>query len=142
MVYATFQDGRSNFDLEDVDGRILATVEIEARYVPVPVKLEPRESINSECFRYSAWFSVILYPCRPRHSSRGLAGRERYPRSRQRRFVPRIFGNSLSDIIVTGKSDPFAVFSLNSQKVFKSQTKKKTLNPDWNENFVASIVSR
>jgi Ca2+-dependent lipid-binding protein len=56
--------------------------------------------------------------------------------------VPRIFGNSLFDIIVTGKSDPFAVFSLNSQKVFKSQTKKKTLNPDWNENFVASIVSR
>jgi hypothetical protein len=37
-------------------------VEIEARYVPVPVKLEPRESINSECFRYSAWFGVILYP--------------------------------------------------------------------------------
>jgi len=51
VVYATPQDGRSKFDLEDVDGRTSATVEIEARYVPVPVKLEPRESINSECFR-------------------------------------------------------------------------------------------
>jgi Ca2+-dependent lipid-binding protein len=33
------------------------------------------------------------------------------------------------------------VFSLNGQKVFKSGTKKKTLNPDWQENFVTSIVS-
>jgi Ca2+-dependent lipid-binding protein len=40
-----------------------------------------------------------------------------------------------------GKSDPFAVFSLNGQKVFKSQTKKKTLNPEWNETFVIGVVS-
>lgn len=40
----------------------------------------------------------------------------------------------------TGKSDPYAVFSLSGQKVFKSQTKKKTLNPEWNENFVTSVV--
>lgn len=31
-----------------------STVEIEARYVPVPVKLEPRESINSTLFRLLA----------------------------------------------------------------------------------------
>jgi Ca2+-dependent lipid-binding protein len=39
-----------------------------------------------------------------------------------------------------GKSDPYAVFTLNGQKVFKSQTKKKTLNPEWNENFIVSVV--
>jgi len=47
----------------------------------------------------------------------------------------------LSEMIDVGKSDPFAVFSLNGQSVFKSRTKKKTLNPDWNENFVMPIVS-
>ena len=47
----------------------------------------------------------------------------------------------LSDIVNVGKSDPFAVFSLNGQRVFKSATKKKTLNPDWQEDFVTSIVS-
>jgi len=42
------QDGPTKFTLEDDEGRYTSTVEIEARYVPVPVKLEPRESINSE----------------------------------------------------------------------------------------------
>jgi Ca2+-dependent lipid-binding protein len=51
------------------------------------------------------------------------------------------FGKYHSDKVDVGKSDPFAVFSLNGQKVFKSGTKKKTLNPDWNEDFVTSIVS-
>ncbi|KAF9023422.1 tricalbin [Hymenopellis radicata] len=41
-----------------------------------------------------------------------------------------------------GKSDPYAVFSLNGQKVIKSQTKKKTLNPEWNEEFIISVPSR
>jgi Ca2+-dependent lipid-binding protein len=40
-----------------------------------------------------------------------------------------------------GKSDPFAVFSLNGNRVYKSQTKKKTLNPVWNENFMVAVVS-
>ena len=39
-----------------------------------------------------------------------------------------------------GKSDPFVVFTLNDQKVFKSQTKKKTLNPEWNETFTVQVV--
>ena len=40
----------------------------------------------------------------------------------------------------TGKSDPFVVFTLNGQKVHKSQTKKKTVNPDWHESFVVQVV--
>jgi Ca2+-dependent lipid-binding protein len=41
----------------------------------------------------------------------------------------------------SGKSDPYAVFTLNDQKVFRSQTKKKTLSPDWNETFEVNVVS-
>ena len=40
-----------------------------------------------------------------------------------------------------GKSDPYVVFTLNDQKVYKSQTKKKTLAPEWNENFTVQVVS-
>nr|ODN95971.1 transmembrane protein [Cryptococcus depauperatus CBS 7855] len=42
----------------------------------------------------------------------------------------------------SGKSDPYVVFSLNGMKVFKSETKKKTLHPVWNENFETVIPSR
>ncbi|KAG6869143.1 hypothetical protein C0993_012241 [Termitomyces sp. T159_Od127] len=41
-----------------------------------------------------------------------------------------------------GKSDPYAVFSLNGDKVFKSQVKKKTLSPEWNETFDVEVPSR
>jgi Ca2+-dependent lipid-binding protein len=40
-----------------------------------------------------------------------------------------------------GKSDPYAVFHLNGERVFKSSTKKKTLNPEWNEDFTVEVVS-
>ena len=40
-----------------------------------------------------------------------------------------------------GKSDPFAVFSLNGRRVYKSQTKKKTLKPVWDEKFEVQVVS-
>ena len=49
-------------------------------------------------------------------------------------FVP-------SYIIDLGKSDPFAIFTLDGQRVFKSQAKKKTVNPEWNETFAVSVVS-
>src|ERR1700761_1542391 len=41
-----------------------------------------------------------------------------------------------------GKSDTFVAFSLNGEKVFKSQTKKKTLAPEWNETFAVQVPSR
>lgn len=44
------------------------------------------------------------------------------------------------DDLVLGKSDPFVVFSLNGQRVYKSQTKKKTVNPDWHEQFIVQVV--
>lgn len=41
-----------------------------------------------------------------------------------------------------GKSDPFCVFELNDEKVFKSKVLKKTLDPEWNEAFDTRIPSR
>ena len=40
--------GPTKFTLADEDERRTSVVEIEARYVPVDIKLEPRESINSK----------------------------------------------------------------------------------------------
>ncbi|PFH50760.1 hypothetical protein AMATHDRAFT_144179 [Amanita thiersii Skay4041] len=85
-----------------------AEVLIEARYVPVPVTLEPRESVNNQ-----GTIRVTL-----------------------------LDGHEIRGVDRSGKSDPFAVFTLDGQKVFKSQTKKKTLHPEWNEEFMASVTSR
>jgi Ca2+-dependent lipid-binding protein len=42
----------------------------------------------------------------------------------------------------SGKSDPFVVFSIDGEKVHKSATIKKNLNPKWkNESFTAPVVS-
>ena len=41
-----------------------------------------------------------------------------------------------------GKSDPYCVFELNNEKVFKSKILKKTLHPTWNENFEVRVPSR
>lgn len=52
--YGEMQDGASKFHLVDEDERTIGVVNIEARYVPCPVVLEPRESINSTflCLNY------------------------------------------------------------------------------------------
>lgn len=46
------QDEPAKFALLDEDEKVVATVEIEARYVPVPVTLEARESVNSRYLLY------------------------------------------------------------------------------------------
>lgn len=40
----------------------------------------------------------------------------------------------------SGKSDPFVVFTLGEQKVYKSEVIKKTLAPQWKESFDVMIV--
>ncbi|KJA26087.1 hypothetical protein HYPSUDRAFT_133560, partial [Hypholoma sublateritium FD-334 SS-4] len=92
---------------DDMD-RNISTVVVEARYIPVPVKLEARESVNNQ----------------------GILR------------VELIDGREIRGVDRGGKSDPYAVFSLNGQKVFKSQTKKKTVTPEWNEPFEVSVPSR
>ncbi|PCH33337.1 tricalbin [Wolfiporia cocos MD-104 SS10] len=91
---------------EDDDKK--STVTLEARYVPVPIVLEARESINNQ-------------------------GTLR---------VDLLDGQDIRGVDRGGKSDPFAVFQLNGQKVYKSETKKKTLAPEWNENFLVQVPSR
>ncbi|KAF9452575.1 transmembrane protein [Macrolepiota fuliginosa MF-IS2] len=85
-----------------------STVMLEARYIPVPIKLEARESINN--------MGVLR--------------------------VDLLDGQGIRGVDRSGKSDPYATFQLNGQKVFKSQTLKKTLTPEWNENFTCPVPSR
>ncbi len=49
-------------------------------------------------------------------------------------------GHDIHAVDRGGKSDPFAVFTLNGERVYKSQTKKKTLNPEWHEDFMITVV--
>ncbi|OBZ79221.1 Uncharacterized protein PYUK71.03c [Grifola frondosa] len=93
-------------DQDDEDKK--SVVQIEARYIPVPIKLEPRESVNNQ----------------------GMLR------------VDLLDGNGIHAVDRGGKSDPFVVFTLNGQKVYKSQTKKKTLSPEWNEDFIVQVPSR
>ena len=41
------QNGPHTYVLEDDEGKSNSTVVVEARYMPVPVTLEPRETVNS-----------------------------------------------------------------------------------------------
>ncbi|KAG7099557.1 hypothetical protein E1B28_001390 [Marasmius oreades] len=101
-------DGPKSYQLQNGEEKNLSTVTVEARYVPVPVKLEPRESINNQ-----GSLRVTL-----------LEGRDLRAADRG------------------GKSDPYVIFTLNGDKVAKSQTIKKTINPVWNEDFDISVRSR
>ncbi|KEP55097.1 calcium-independent phospholipase A2-gamma [Rhizoctonia solani 123E] len=100
--------GPATFKLSGQDGKNASTVRIQAKYVPVEIKLDPRESINN---------MGVLH-------------------------VELVDGRAIHGADRSGKSDPFVVFNLNGSKVFKSQTKKKTLAPEWKESFDISIPSR
>lgn len=41
-----------------------------------------------------------------------------------------------------GFSDPYCTVILNGEKIYKTDKKKKTLNPVWNEKFTSEILSR
>ncbi|OJT13069.1 hypothetical protein TRAPUB_10382 [Trametes pubescens] len=102
-------DGPAEFTLVDPnDEDRKSIIKLETRYLPVPIKLEPRESVNNQ----------------------GILR------------VDLLDGHSIHAADRGGKSDPFVVFFLNGQRVHKSQTKKKTLAPEWNENFVVQVPSR
>jgi Ca2+-dependent lipid-binding protein len=56
--------------------------------------------------------------------------------------VELIEGKNLPAADRSGYSDPYCVFTLNGEKVFKSKIIKKTLNPTWDEKFDVVIPSR
>ncbi|WRT70761.1 uncharacterized protein IL334_007760 [Kwoniella shivajii] len=98
----------ADFVLSQPDGSNRTIVKLAARFVPVDITLEPRESINN--------MGVLRVHV---NNAKGLHGADR-----------------------SGKSDPYVIFTLNGMKVFKSETKKKTLSPVWNEQFECMIPSR
>ncbi|KAF8807280.1 transmembrane protein [Phlegmacium glaucopus] len=100
--------GPHTYGLNDSEGNNHSSVVVEARYIPVPVTLEPRETVNNQ----------------------GILR------------VELLDGREIRGVDRGGKSDPFAVFELNGQRVFKSQTRKKTTSPDWNEHFEVNVSSR
>ena len=53
------QNGPHTYVLDDNEGKSNSTVVVEARYVPVPVTLAPRETVNSK-FIQESWSSNIL----------------------------------------------------------------------------------
>lgn len=101
-------DAPYDFILTELDGSNRSIVRIAARFVPVDIVLQPRESINNMGILR---VDVI--------DAKALHGADR-----------------------SGKSDPYVVFTLNGMKVFKSETKRKTLNPVWNESFETMVPSR
>jgi len=109
----------------DNDDERTSTVVIEARYVPVPVELEPSETVNSTSLSLisETKFDCIL-------QDQGVVR------------VQLLRGHEIQGVDRGGTSDPFAVFTLNGERVFKSETQKKTLNPDWNEEFSIPVPSR
>ena len=70
-----------------------------------------------------------------------LNGGEIHGADRGGMFFPSRTPSILTHIVALGKSDPYVVFNLDGVRVFKSQTKKRTVEPEWNETFAVSIVS-
>ncbi|KAL8287656.1 hypothetical protein RQP46_003514 [Phenoliferia psychrophenolica] len=99
-------DKPTQFVLSDGGARNVVT--IAAKYIPVDITLEPRESVNN-------------------------SGNLR---------VELLDGKHIPAADRSGKSDPYAVFELNGEKVHKSEVVKKTLAPVWNENFDVGVNSR
>ncbi|KIM32474.1 hypothetical protein M408DRAFT_327029 [Serendipita vermifera MAFF 305830] len=101
-------DGPTTFELADVDGDNKSTVVIAAKFVPVPIKLSPRESMNNQ-----GHLRIDILDAKDLHAA---------DRS--------------------GTSDPYVVISLDGEKIHKTDTKKKTLTPVWNETCECTIPSR
>jgi len=104
---------------------VVGVVEIETRFVPVPVVLEPRETVNSMSLHFFPHLVLTSVLSIDQGSLR----------------VTLLTGHDMHGVDRGGKSDPYAVFTLNGERVFKSSTKKKTINPEWHEDFAVSVVS-
>lgn len=104
--------------LTDENGGHRSTVTISAKYVPVPIKLEMRETVNS---KQALPESRLYQRLTNLHLDTGIIR------------VDVLEGQNLRSADRNGKSDPYCEFYLNDEKVFTTQIQKKTLNPKWNE---------
>ena len=64
-----------------------------------------------------------------------MAGIPEKPGRAGRLSVKVMHGRGLLAADKNGLSDPYAMVQLGHQKVRKTKTEKKTLNPDWGETF-------
>ncbi|EAU89251.1 transmembrane protein [Coprinopsis cinerea okayama7 len=102
-------DGPKEYVLTDKNGKNPSTVLVEARYIPVSIVLEPRETVSNQ----------------------GILR------------VTLLDGEDILAVDRGGtRSDPYAVFTLDGSKVFKSEPHKKTLTPVWNVDFEVTVPSR
>jgi Ca2+-dependent lipid-binding protein len=88
--------------------KLVAILNVRARYFPLLMELDPSESINNMGELQGEIIKAENVPAADR----------------------------------SGYSDPYSVVQLNGEKVFKTKTVKKTLNPVWNEQFNLEILSR
>lgn len=101
-------DKEADFVLTHRNGGQPSRLKLMAKYIPVPVVLEPRESMNN--------MGTLT--------------------------VEVIGANGLLAVDRGGKSDPYALFTLNGQKAHKTEKKTKTLAPKWDEDFDTLVPSR
>jgi len=117
LIRSAVQDKPAEFVLTDDMGGHKSTVTISAKYVPVPITLEMRETVNSMSDIRIVRIIAKVY----KHTDTGVLR------------VDLLEGSGLKSADRNGKVDPYCSFSLNGTKVHKSSVQKKTLTPKWNE---------
>ncbi|KAJ9102440.1 hypothetical protein QFC21_002840 [Naganishia friedmannii] len=99
---------------------------------PTTIDLRPSEGGESSRIEICCKYVPVNITLEPRESINNM-GQLR---------VDLIEGHSIRGADRSGKSDPFVVFNLNGERVFKSGVQKKTLTPKWNEHFEVEVPSR
>jgi hypothetical protein len=61
--------------MSQTDGSGRSVITMNARYVPIDIKLEPRESINSKCDPFRCWDCRLI---EGRYGSTSSGTRQRY----------------------------------------------------------------
>lgn len=130
--------------LEPIEvGHARSTITIMAKYIPIDMQILPRESIKSQFFLSLSLFLILIGGKPNFHSFLFFSFFSSFLRPDAGILSVRLGGaQGLPSADRNGKSDPFAVFELNGHKVFKSQVKKKTLAPEWNETFDCPVPRR
>ncbi|KAJ9121636.1 hypothetical protein QFC22_002256 [Naganishia vaughanmartiniae] len=99
---------------------------------PTVIDLRPSQGGESSKIEICCKYVPVQITLEPRESINNM-GQLR---------VDLIDGQGIRGADRSGKSDPYVVFNLNGEKVFKSGVQKKTLTPKWNEHFEVEVPSR
>lgn len=94
--FCLIQDSSVELTLTGARGENKSTVKLAAKFIPIHMNLEPRESVNNT--------GVLTLDIL---SAKGLKSADR-----------------------NGYSDPYATVEMGDERIFKTEVKKKTLNPN------------